>query len=347
MRGPPPRTVDWTLFVLVLAGAATGVAALLTGHPSGWWVVAAHAVVGFALAAVLAFKLNRVAPRLRPSLWDRRTVAGGLAATLVVAVLATGVAWSLGAEFGVAGWTGLFVHMALGAVLVVPVLAHLLVRFRPPDRTDLDRRVAVQYAGIAVLSVLALRLQGLVNAALDTAGAARRFTGSRERGSLSGNAFPTTSWVADDPDPVDAGAWTLTVEGAVAERLALRYADLETDAERRALLDCTSGWYSVQDWRGVRVGDLLAAAGASESARWVSFRSVTGYRWSLPLAEAEEALLATHVGGERLSHDHGFPARLVAPDRRGFQWVKWVETVEVRRRPDYGQWVAIFTSGFD
>jgi len=36
---------------------------------------------------------------------------------------------------------------------------------------------------------------------------------------------------------------------------------------------------------------------------------------------------------------------LVAPGRRGYQWVKWVEAVEVRTTPDYGEWWAIFTSG--
>ena len=41
----------------------------------------------------------------------------------------------------------------------------------------------------------------------------------------------------------------------------------------------------------------------------------------------------------------GAPLRLVAPGRRGFQWVKWVEAVEVRAGPDPGQWSAIFTSG--
>jgi DMSO/TMAO reductase YedYZ molybdopterin-dependent catalytic subunit len=77
----------------------------------------------------------------------------------------------------------------------------------------------------------------------------------------------------------------------------------------------------------------------------VQFRSVTGYRWSLPLAEARDALLATDVDGERLSHGHGFPARLVAPGRRGFQWVKWVETVEVRRPRPAGGGLAIHVSG--
>ena len=63
-----------------------------------------------------------------------------------------------------------------------------------------------------------------------------------------------------------------------------------------------------------------------------------------PRRVAGDALLATHAGGDPLSHGHGRPLRLVAPDRRGFQWVKWVESVEVRTAPDPGQWLTIFTS---
>jgi DMSO/TMAO reductase YedYZ molybdopterin-dependent catalytic subunit len=81
-------------------------------------------------------------------------------------------------------------------------------------------------------------------------------------------------------------------------------------------------------------------------AGWVSFVSVTGYRWSLPLDEARTALLATGVGDETLAHAHGAPARLVAPNRRGFQWVKWVVRLEVLTAPDLGQIVAIHTSSF-
>jgi len=72
---------------------------------------------------------------------------------------------------------------------------------------------------------------------------------------------------------------------------------------------------------------------------------VTGYRWSSPLPAAREALLATHLSGERLPHGHGYPRRFVAPGRRGFQWVKWVDAVEVGRHPDPYRWVAIFASG--
>jgi DMSO/TMAO reductase YedYZ molybdopterin-dependent catalytic subunit len=45
-----------------------------------------------------------------------------------------------------------------------------------------------------------------------------------------------------------------------------------------------------------------------------------------------------------LSHAHGAPLRLVAPGRRGFQWVKWIVAVEVLTVPDFGQAAAIHWS---
>ena len=59
-------------------------------------------------------------------------------------------------------------------------------------------------------------------------------------------------------------------------------------------------------------------------------RSASGWFARLPLDEARgQALLATAVSGQRLPHANGAPCRLVAPDRRGLEWVKWVTEVEV------------------
>jgi DMSO/TMAO reductase YedYZ molybdopterin-dependent catalytic subunit len=74
--------------------------------------------------------------------------------------------------------------------------------------------------------------------------------------------------------------------------------------------------------------------------------SRTGYRRSFPRAEAGGMLLATHVGGEPLSHGHGAPVRLVAPGRRGFEWVKWVERVELHDGPDLGALASTVWSSF-
>jgi len=354
---PPPRVVDASLLGAVVLLLATGAVSLVSGRPADAWVFDVHAVAGLATVVLLAWKLRRVRHRLRPRDLDATRLLSALLGVVATAALATGIWWVFGGQLDLGPWGLLNLHIGLGLVVPLLLLVHLRQRFALPTReAAADRRNALRYAALVGSGAVAWQAQAVANRVFDTAGADRRFTGSRERGSDSGNGFPVTSWVADDPDPVDRGAWSLTVDGRVSESLALSYDEVTgeedpgatvTPTERRALLDCTSGWYSDHDWRGVRVGDLLDAADPDEGAAWVQFRSVTGYRWSLPVEEAGDALLATHVDGERLSHGHGAPVRLVAPGRRGFQWVKWVESVRVTRRRGLGEWIAVFVSWID
>ncbi|MFB6080195.1 MAG: molybdopterin-dependent oxidoreductase [Haloferacaceae archaeon] len=351
---PAPRVVDWSLLAVALVALATGVASLGVGAPDGAAVFLLHGATGAALAGLLAVKLRRVAGRLlHRRAWDRATPLSVLTAAVAALAIATGIGWALGATVPLGFWTLLNVHVLFGLLVVPLVLVHLRARFRRPRRRDLDgRRDVLRYAGLALAGAGAVRLADALARRFDTAAAAARFTGSRPLDDGDGapagrgNAtFPVTSWVADDPDPIAVGDWRLRIGGLVETPLALALDDLDPTATDRALLDCTSGWYAVRDWEGVRLGDLLDGADVREGARWVVVRSVTGYRWSFPLPEARDALLATHVGGERLSHGHGFPLRLVVPGRRGFQWVKWVDRVEVRRRRDLGQYVSTLVSG--
>jgi DMSO/TMAO reductase YedYZ molybdopterin-dependent catalytic subunit len=343
---PPPRIVDWSLFAAVGVAVATGVTSFWLGHPSDAAVFWIHAVAGLSLLPLLAAKFRRVAGRVRDRrAWDRATPLSVCLAAVAVAAGATGVGWALGVTAPLGVWTLLNLHILFGLLVGPLLLVHLRSRFRPLRGRDVrDRRVALQYAAlVAAGGATAWTLRRLA-ALLETPAASRRFTGSRELD--AGSDLPVTSWVVDDPAPVEPAAWTLTVDGRVARPLALGVDDLQPATERRALLDCTSGWYAERDWRGLDLGTLVDAAEPTADAAWVTVHSVTGYRWSLPLPEAREALLATHLSGERLDHGHGYPLRLVAPDRRGFQWVKWIERVEVRRRPDPRQWLAVFVSGF-
>jgi len=357
---PSPRLVDWSIFALVAIELGSGLMGLVTGRPGGWLVFVVHSIAGLCLCLLVVEKLRRVRRRVtRPAAWDRATPVSVLLATLTLAALGSGIAWVLGGSLALGPWGLLNLHIGLGLVLIVVVVIHLRHRWRPPRRSDFEgRRTVVSYLVLVGVGALAWRVQETLNGLLKTRGADRRFTGSREEGTDAGNEFPVTSWVADDPDPIAIDDWELAVTGEVRRELALAYEEI-TGRERndgedrndestlRATLDCTSGWYSVHDWRGIRVGDLLTGADTTENARWVSFKSVTGYRWSLPIEEARDALLATHVGSEALTHGHGAPLRLVAPGRRGFQWVKWVTEIEVRERKDPGQWIAVFVSGFD
>jgi DMSO/TMAO reductase YedYZ molybdopterin-dependent catalytic subunit len=61
----------------------------------------------------------------------------------------------------------------------------------------------------------------------------------------------------------------------------------------------------------------------------VRLESVTGYSFLIPATEVDQVLLATHVGGETLNFEHGFPLRAVVPSRRGWFWVKWLSRIEI------------------
>lgn len=336
----PARLTDWSLALCVGAALATGLAGNNAGRPGLWWVFALHGIAGLALALFLIGKLRRVLPRLvHARQWDKRTLIGLLTTVCTLVTLGSGVWWVAGGTFDAAGFGLLNWHIALGLLLVLLVSAHMIARARPLRGRDLrGRRQALRWLSLAVGGA------ALWPAQQRLASSDRRFTGSRAVGDYAGNAFPATSWVADRPRPLAISDWTLTVGGHVSRPLTATYGDLARGETCEATLDCTGGFASTQNWYGIRVGALLDRAGVREGARWVRFRSVTGYRWSLPLDEARDALLATHVGDEALSHTHGAPLRLVAPGRRGFQWVKWVVAVEVLTRPDLGQAAAIHWS---
>jgi DMSO/TMAO reductase YedYZ molybdopterin-dependent catalytic subunit len=345
---PSPRIVDWSIFVAVLFEASSGVLSIL-GYSPEWAVLFwAHRIVGLTLIPLIGFKLARVRHRvLDAGQWRLSTPLSILTGLLAGVVILTGVLWVFGVEPDIGPVTMLTVHAGLGLLLVGVMVVHVRTRFRPPRRVDFDRRrTTMRVSALFVAGALTYRGQELLNNTFETAGADRRLTGSHRREGSGNASFPVVSWVADDPEAVDVEEWRLSVRGLVADPLELDYEGITPETTEEAVLDCTSGWYTVQNWGGVRIGDLLAQAGASEDARYVRFVSVTGYRWTLPIEEARDALLATHVGGEQLSHGHGAPLRLVAPGRRGFQWVKWVERVEVRRRGDPAQWVATLVSGF-
>lgn len=327
----PHAWVNPALLGLVVAQLASGVAGLLASSDPFRVAFWAHAVGGYAILALLAFKaaVVRAAVRRRPGLSGGR-MALAAAAALLVCVLGTALAWIFAGPFSVGGISGINLHAYMALVLAIPLAWHVQDRrwvTREPGA--MDRRAFLRAGAALAAGLVIWQAERTAQRLLGTPGRRRRFTGSYETGSGSGR-FPVTSWLDDDPEPIDRGAWRLEVRGRVARPLRLGTGDLAAfpAASEVALLDCTGGWFTRQTWSGVLLGDLLAAARVDAGASSVVVRSVTGYERRFDLDHARRLILATAVAGGELSHGHGAPARLVVPSRRGFDWVKWV--VEVR-----------------
>jgi DMSO/TMAO reductase YedYZ molybdopterin-dependent catalytic subunit len=259
--------------------------------------------------------------------------------TLAAAASLTG-GWlwvASGSLLSVGTFTVLTLHAWVGLALVPLVIVHLLPRrwrlLRPGPlavrRTAgrlVTRRAWLAGAGLAAAGI---GVFGVTTVVERVRGGERRFTGSRWL--PAGGVPPATTFFGEGPPVVDAASWRLDVSGLVERPVALGLPDLRAlgETELAAVLDCTSGWAIETGWSGVPLGVALDVAGVAPGASNVTVRSATGWAAYLPVEEARRCLLATGVAGADLPLENGAPIRLVVPDRRGLDWVKWVNRIEV------------------
>jgi DMSO/TMAO reductase YedYZ molybdopterin-dependent catalytic subunit len=130
--------------------------------------------------------------------------------------------------------------------------------------------------------------------------------------------------------------WTLTVAGNVPHPFTLTLDELRAMPQYSAELPiaCVEGWSYSATWSGVRLKDLLARAGVGGQAavKVYSLEQHSIYNVSFVnhfQAHDHDTLLATHLDGRLLTLDHGYPLRLIGPDRPGVNQTKWVTRVEV------------------
>lgn len=131
--------------------------------------------------------------------------------------------------------------------------------------------------------------------------------------------------------------YRLLVEGNVTSPLSLSLDDLRALPQRAATLPiaCVDGWSANVRWRGVPIAALLEMAGAPAGAEAVvrslqeQSKAYSNSELNVSHAHDADTLLALECNGEPLDIDHGYPVRLIGPNRPGVMQTKWVERVVV------------------
>lgn len=320
------RFTNLALAGLLALALASGL--LAQGIGTGWsrWATVAHGVLGLAFLLLVPWKSRIVDASLRRR--PEGAVWSIALAITVVTTIASGLLQMTGTVRSIGPLTTMQVHIGAAVVSVGLAVWHYLRHPVRPRSTDLARRHLIRVATLTAGAGVVLAGWETAVGAVGWPGGERRFTGSHERGSGNPAAMPVTQWFTDTVPYLDR--MELTIAGRPLGRGDLGALPVETV---EATLDCTSGWYSTQQWRGVRLDRLLGKVdGAS-----IEVRSVTGYGRRFPAEDADRLWLAFEVGDAPLSAGHGFPARIVAPGRRGFWWVKWVESVRPSDVPAWFQ----------
>lgn len=187
------------------------------------------------------------------------------------------------------------------------------------------------------------------------------------------NAAFYVRWHLDEiPTAVDLKEWRLRVAGSVDKPLAFSFSELMTRfpaVSVAAVNQCSgnsrsrlqprvpggqwgNGAMGNALWTGVKLSDVLGAAGVKKTAVQVQFEGLDRgkgpegfgsheFLKSLDIANPalEECMLAFAMNNEPLPMLNGFPLRLVVPGYFATYWVKALSLIRMLDKPDENFWM--------
>lgn len=175
--------------------------------------------------------------------------------------------------------------------------------------------------------------------------------------------------LANIPSEIDIDTFRLRIGGQVQNKLSLSINDLKTKFQPysiNALCVCAgnarsfckprvagaqwaNGGMGNAKWTGVKLKDILAAAGVNSKAKYISFGgmdapplpSVPDFVKSLPyeLANNDEVMVAYKMNGDYLPLLNGYPLKLIVPGWYASYWVGMLNEINVYQDTFKGFWM--------
>jgi hypothetical protein len=239
-------------------------------------------------------------------------------------------------------WGFIAVHYWMSWVLIGSLLLHIAVQLpairdglaqrvwrEPSSSGNLSRR-GVLLAGGAGVALVAATTVGQVIPALQPIGL---LAPRQPRSGPLGVPVNRTALAANVIRQAQSPQYQLSVHGPRLIVLTRQQLEAQPTVRTTLPIACVEGWSIQAHWRGIRLLDLVEQVGGNRSSQVTVHSLERGSAYSsssLTGSQLEHAVLATHLNGARLSLDHGYPVRLIAPDRAGVLQTKWLTRIDVR-----------------
>jgi DMSO/TMAO reductase YedYZ molybdopterin-dependent catalytic subunit len=141
------------------------------------------------------------------------------------------------------------------------------------------------------------------------------------------------------PQYIDINNYKLKVDGLVEKPSEFTYDEIlaNTKYTKVVKLTCVDGWSVTILWEGVLLKDILDKVKVKSEAQTVVFYAADGYSTSISLQTVLEKnmIMAYKMNNVVLPPERGFPFQLVAEDKLGYKWIKWITHIELSNDPNY------------
>jgi DMSO/TMAO reductase YedYZ molybdopterin-dependent catalytic subunit len=144
---------------------------------------------------------------------------------------------------------------------------------------------------------------------------------------------------------IDLATWSLRIGGDTRDgnSLSLSWAEVMSLPQTVVVADhhCVSRYTTLDlRWSGVAARAIIDLAPPAVHVENVLVSAARGYSSNIALEDllSPRALFASHLDGEPLSPEHGWPLRLVLPHLYGWKGPKWVGSIDYQLYAERGFW---------
>jgi DMSO/TMAO reductase YedYZ molybdopterin-dependent catalytic subunit len=141
------------------------------------------------------------------------------------------------------------------------------------------------------------------------------------------------------PQVVDPDTYRLEIDGLVTQSASYTISQLLVLPHEIKIveLQCVEGWRVKALWEGIPLARLFQDVEPAGDATTVIFYAADGYTTSIPLSTILERdlILADRVNGVVLPVEQGFPLQLVAEEKYGYKWIRWITRIELSADSTY------------